>query len=135
MAKTKSTTKPRRRPQPASPRIPWKHRGIPDKPAAQRRMLHEMARRLDDKAVSYIVYWALMEAVRSDERADLAELQRIKASGIYVAGAKKMSLCQSIPLDGLTKAEVRRLKTMTSAQFRAFAKRKAKERARKAVQP
>jgi hypothetical protein len=124
---------PKRRPQPA-PVILWKHRGIPDKPAAQRRMLHEMARRLDDKAVGYIVYWALLEAVRSDERADLAELQRIKASGIYVAGAKKMPLSQSIPLDGLTKAEVRRLKTMTSAQFRAFAKLKAKERAGKAVQ-
>lgn len=126
---TKSKT-PRRRQQPSDIGIRWANRGIPDKPAAQRRMLREIARSVDDKAINLTLQWALHVARDSDTRADLAELARLR-----IAGRRTIPFDEIVYLNDLKPGEAKRLKTMTSAQLKALAKRQAKERARKAVRP
>jgi hypothetical protein len=82
MATKQTTTKPSRRQQPAKFVIPWRNRGIPDKPSARRAMLREISRTVDNAALHTILYWGLQTAVKSDERADLAELARIRAARV-----------------------------------------------------
>jgi hypothetical protein len=98
----------RRRPQPAKPAIRWEHRVVPDEPAAQRRMLQEMIRSVDDQAIDRIVHWSLPRACDSDTRADLAELARIKSRGIYIAGAPTVSMRELIPVKMKAKPSKRR---------------------------
>lgn len=123
MANSKTTTKPRRRPQPAKPIIPWKHRGIPDKPAARQRMLREIARTVDDQAIRSTLWWALANACESDTRRDLAELDRLR-----LAGRRTIPTDELVYIKDLTPAQAKRLKTMTTAELKTLAKQQAKAR-------
>jgi hypothetical protein len=124
----------RRRPQPATPvTIPWTHRGIPDKPTARRRMLREISRAVDDEAIYSILYWALSRARNCEQRAAVTELARIKAADA-AAGRRTIPADEIVYLNDLTPAQAKRLKTMTTAQLKALAKRQARAR-EKAVRP
>jgi hypothetical protein len=104
---------------------------MPDKPAAQRSMLREVSRTVDDQAIHSILRWGLSYAQDSDTRADLAELTRLKAAA---ACRRTIPADQMVHLDDLTPAQAKRLKTMTTAELKALAKRQAKARG-KAVRP
>src|SRR5262245_52687398 len=97
-------------------------------------MLREIARKVDDQAISSILWWALAHARESDTRRDLAELARIKTSGIYIAGAKTFKADDLVHLNDCTPAERKRLTHMSSAELGRLAKKQAKARASKAVQ-
>jgi hypothetical protein len=79
------------------------HRAIPDKPDARRRMLREVSRTADDQAIHSILWWARLPTIPADEM---------------------------VCLKDLTPAQAKRLKTMTTAELKALAKRQARSHAK-----
>lgn len=86
-----SISKSRRRPQPAKPatRIDWQNIRRHDfAPAKQRQLLNKAVRAFDDVAVSIYFSFAMHQAQASQDRADLAELARIKATCAIIPASK-----------------------------------------------
>lgn len=108
MANPNRITKPHRRPQPAKPAVRWEdyhdYLAKPKSVLAQRRLLRRALLEMDDEAVGLCYSLVIYSAMQSQMRADAAELARIKASGIYIRGAKLVPASELRPIPQKRKA-------------------------------